>query len=345
MPKARDPRPYYKDPKPALMTVGGWFDAEDLWGSLETYRTFEKQNARKSENVLVMGPWRHGGWARDAGDHLGDITFGQSASTFYREQIELPFFRRHLKGVTAAPPPEAFIFETGTNTWQKYPSWPPPGVKAVDLFFQPSGKLATQAATNGFEEFVSDPQKPVPYFGKSTLDLDHDYMTGDQRFAARRPDVLVYATPDLDGDVTLAGPIDASLWVSTTGTDADFVVKVVDVYPYDADGLGGYQELIRGDVMRGRFRTSFEKPEPFVAGQPTLVKFSLPDVAHTFRRGHRLMVQVQSSWFPLVDRNPQTFVPDIYRAKEDDFKTATHRVYHATGQASGIRVQLQRGAL
>lgn len=352
--KARDPRPFYRDAKPAIMTVGGWLDSEDLWGALETYRSFERQNP-KNENVIVMGPWRHGGWARTDGDRHGDISFGQKTSLFYREQIEFPFFQRHLKGKPGRPAAEAWMFETGTNTWRSYSVWPPADAKPATLWFHPSGKLAASAPTgsDGDDAYVSDPKKPVPYRSKPGDSIDADYMSDDQRFAARRPDVLVYSTGDLDGDVTLAGPIEASLWVSTTGTDADFVVKLVDVWPADAPDpepnptnvhMGGYQQLVRGEIIRGKFRSSFERPEPFKPNEPTLVRLSLPDVSHTFRSGHRIMVQVQSSWFPLVDRNPQTFV-DIGRATEADFRPATHRVFHTKDKPSGLKVTLLRGAL
>ncbi|MDF2692937.1 MAG: Glutaryl-7-ACA acylase, partial [Labilithrix sp.] len=302
-----------------------------------------------------MGPWRHGGWARNDGDRHGDISFGQKTSLFYREHIELPFFQRHLKGKRGPAAPEAWVFETGTNMWRSYPTWPPAEAKPATIFLQANSKLSSAApsGSDGDDAWVSDPNKPVPYRGRPGDSIDADYMSDDQRFAARRPDVLVYATGDLDADVTLAGPIEASLWVSTTGTDADFVVKVVDVWPADAPDpdpnptnvhLGGYQELVRAEIMRGRFRNSFERPEPFKPNEPTLVKITLPDVSHTFRTGHRLMVQVQSSWFPLVDRNPQTFV-DIHRATESDFRTATHHLFRTKDRPSSLKVGLLRGAL
>ncbi len=352
--RSRDPRPFYRDAKPAIMTVGGWFDKEDLWGALETYRAFERQSPR-SENVLVMGPWKHGGWARTDGDRLGDISFGQKSSFFYREQIEAAFFQRHLKGKKGPAAPEAWIFETGTNTWRTFASWPPAEAKPATIFLSANGALSTSAPTTseGEDAYVSDPKRPVPYRAKPSEKIAFEYMSDDQRFAARRPDVLVYATPPLEDEVTLAGPIEASLWVSTTGTDADFVVKVVDVWPADAGEpdpnptgvhLGGYQQLVRAEVMRGRFRSSLERPEPFKPNEPTLVKITLPDVAHAFRTGHRLMVQVQSSWFPLVDRNPQTYV-DIGRATESDFQAATHRVLRTKDRPSSLRLALLRGTL
>jgi putative CocE/NonD family hydrolase len=343
--QARDPRPYYRNAKPAVMTVGGWFDVEDLFGTLATYRAFETQSPKSAENVLVMGPWRHGGWARTDGDHLGDVTFGQKTAQFFRDEIELPFFERHLEGKKGPPPPEAIVFETGTNTWQRYATWPPAEAKPTTLFFQAGGKLgATPPREAGADAYVSDPQKPVPYRAKLSQTIDEDYASDDQRFAARRPDVLVYATGELDADASIAGPVEASLWVTTTGSDADFVVKVVDVYPADHAELPGYQQLVRAEIMRGKFRSGFDRPEAFKPGEPTLVRFTLPDVCHTFRTGHKLMVQVQSSWFPLVDRNPQTFT-DIYKATAADFHAATHRVLRAPDKASSIRVMLERGAL
>lgn len=358
--KARDPRPYYRNVKPAVMTVGGWFDGEDCYGALETYRAFEAQSPG-AENVLVMGPWRHGGWARNDGDRHGDITFGQKTSLHYREEIELPFFRRHLKGkgrADAGKATEAFVFETGTNVWQSYAAWPPREAKKGTLHFHAQGKLgaAPPAAgedESGFDAYVSDPAKPVPYRAKTGTEIDGDYMSDDQRFASRRPDVLTFTTGELDADVSFAGPLEAKLYVSTTGTDADFVVKLVDGYPQDhADPepnpsgvhMGGYQQLVRAEIMRGKFRSSFEKPEPFEPGKPVLVHFTLPDIAHTFRAGHRIMVQVQSSWFPLVDRNPQTFT-DIYMAKESDFRAATHRLYRTPDKPSSLDVTLLRGVL
>ena len=354
--KARDPRPFYRSVRPAVLTVGGFFDSEDCFGALETYRAFEKQSPG-AENMLVMGPWSHGGWSRTDGDRHGDITFGQKASLHYREQIELPFFRHHLKGAGGASAPsakgiEAFVFETGTNVWQTYSAWPPRESKKATLHFHANGKLGEKAPTTagageeagGFDAYVSDPAKPVPYRAKTGAVIDSDYMSDDQRFATRRPDVLTFSTGELDGDVALAGPLEAKLWVATTGTDADFVVKLVDGYPQDHAELPGYQQLVRAEVMRGKFRNSFEKPEPFEPGKPVLVHFTLPDVAHTFRTGHKILVQVQSTWFPLVDRNPQTFT-DIYKATESDFHAATHRVYRTADKPSSLEVTLVRGAL
>jgi uncharacterized protein len=345
--QARDPRPRYKGIKPAVMTVGGWFDAEDLWGALETYRAIEKQSPG-AENVLVMGPWSHGGWSRTEGDRLGDVTFHARTSDFYRDRIEFPFFQRHLSGRGGAPPPEAWIFETGTNVWASYDAWPPRDAKPRTLYFGAGGALLDRepaAAADAVDTWVSDPSKPVPYHPTPSLEVLKDFMTADQRFASRRPDVVTYQTEPLEADLRIAGPIEASLWVSVTGTDADFVVKVVDVYPHDypepegkgAPRMAGYQQLVRAEVLRGKFRESLSSPKPFTPGEPTLVKITLPDAAHAFRRGHRMMIQVQSSWFPLVDRNPQTFC-DIYAAKETDFKVAKHTLHRAPGRASSVRV-------
>jgi putative CocE/NonD family hydrolase len=337
--KARNIRQHLKDIKPAVMTVGGWYDAENLFGALEVYKNVRK-NSPKTGNRLVMGPWVHGGWGRDDGAKLGDVSFNAKTGEFYREHIELPFFERHLKDKSAGDTPEAWVFETGTNVWRKYDAWPPKNARPRPLYFHAGGKLrdempADDKSEDGRDKYLSDPWKPVPFVEKVTIGMAPEYMTADQRFASRRPDVLVYVTDVLDEDVTVAGAIQADLFVATTGTDSDWIVKVIDVYPNDHPDpnpnptgvrMGGYQQLVRGDVMRGKFRNSFEKPAAFTPGKPTPVKFALPDVCHTFRSGHRIMVQVQSSWFPLVDRNPQTFC-DIYSAKESDFHKATQSVY------------------
>jgi len=350
--QSRNLRPHLKNIKPAVMTVGGWFDAENLFGALETYRHVEAGSPGIS-NVLVMGPWRHGGWSGDDGASLGNVHFNSKTSDFYRQQIELPFFEFHLKGKGENKHPEAWVFETGTNQWRRHDAWPPKGAKPQAFYFQANGRLAPVVPPDGkpgesCDEYVSDPAKPVPFQDRIDIGMSPDYMTADQRFAARRPDVLVYQTPVLDDDVTLAGPIDVDLHVSTTGTDSDWVVKLIDVYPDDYPDpnpnptgvrMGGYQQLVRGDVMRGKFRNSYTKPEAFEPGQPTRVPFRLQDVYHTFRPGHRIMVQVQSSWFPLADRNPQKCV-DIYAAKESDFQKATQRVYRSRELASKVTVRV-----
>jgi putative CocE/NonD family hydrolase len=340
--QARNPRPFYKGGKVAVLTVGGWYDAEDLWGALETYRAFEKQ---KGDNAIVMGPWRHGGWVRGDGESLGDINFDSKTSYYYRDQNIAPFFLKHLYG-EASPSHEAYIFETGTNEWRTYETWPPQNSKALTFYFGDEHSLTETAPTQAraMDAYVSDPNKPVPYTWRTTAQREIEYMVDDQRFASRRPDVLVYETPKLQRELTTAGPLTADLWVSTSGTDSDFVVKVIDVWPDDAitpepnPGRvrhAGMQQLVRAEVMRGKFRNSLEKPEPFVPGEVTRVRFTLPDMSHTFRSGHKLMVQVQSSWFPLIDRNPQTFV-DIYAAKPSDFITATQQIFRQKNAASSL---------
>ncbi len=348
--KARNIRPHLKNVRCAVMTVGGWFDAEDLFGPLETYRWTERQNPG-IHNTLVMGPWAHGAWGRGDGDKLGDVNFRAKTSEFYREKIELPFFRHYLKDDTNYNAPEAHVFETGTDQWRRFDAWPPKQVVARTLYLRAGGALGFDApgeARDAFDEYVSDPAKPVPYTLEFTAGYPRGYPTHDQRFAASRPDVLVYETEPLEEDLTFAGPLKATLHVSTTGTDADWVVKLIDVYAGDFPdpkpnpayvAMGGYQQLVRGDVFRGKFRNSFEKPEPFKPGEVAKIEMEIPDIFHTFRRGHRVMVQVQSTWFPLVDRNPQTFV-NIPTAKPEDFKKATHRVYRGGNTASALTVEV-----
>jgi putative CocE/NonD family hydrolase len=350
--QARNLRPHLKNIKPAVMTVGGWFDAENLYGALETYKNVKKQSDNPA-NTIVMGPWVHGGWSGGDGDKLGDTKFNAKTAHYYREQIEFPFFEFHLKGKGNWKPPEAWMFETGTNVWRRYDAWPPKGSEPTTFHFQAGEKLSSskpnsESASNGFDEFVSDPAKPVPYYDKTAIGMQKEYMVADQRFASQRPDVLVYQTESLTEDLTIAGPVEVKLYVSTTGTDADWVVKLIDVYPDDYPDpdpnptnvkMGGYQQLLRGDIFRGKFRNSFEKPEPFEPGKPALVKFVMNDTCHCFRTGHKVMVQVQSTWFPLADRNPQTFC-DIYNCKENDFKKATHRVYRNGDVVSGVTVRV-----
>ena len=348
--KARNVRQHLKNIKPAVMTVGGWFDAENLFGAMETFRKVEGDSPGGA-NMLVMGPWLHGGWSSNDGGSLGHVQFNAKTAAYYREHIEFPFFEFQLKGKGDAKRPKAWVFETGTNVWRKHDAWPPRKAESKSLFFHDKGKLSFEppngaTSDDTFDEYVSDPAKPVPFIDKIFIGMHPDYMVADQRFAARRPDVLVYETAVLENDLTIAGPVVADLHVSTTGTDADWILKLIDVYPADYPDpnpnpsgvrMGGYQQLVRGDVMRGKFRNSFEKPEPFSAGEPSSVKFTMQDCYHTFRAGHRIMVQVQSTWFPLVDRNPQTFV-DIYSAKESDFRKATQRVYRSKEAASRLTV-------
>lgn len=348
--QSRNIRPHLKNVKPAVMTVGGWFDAENLFGALETYKSIEACNPQ-TINTLVMGPWRHGGWSRGEGSSFGDIPFNSKTSEFYREQIEFPFFQRHLKGKGDAAAPEAWVFETGTNQWRKYQQWPPSQAKSRSLYFRSDEHLSFDPppSDNGqvnYDQYVSDPNSPVPYMGDIVMGMKAEYMIADQRFASRRPDVLVYRTGELQQDVTLAGPIEVDLVVSTTGTDSDWIVKLIDVYPDDYPDpkenpkevhMGGYQQLVRGDVIRGKFRNSLENPVPFEPERPTRVRFAMPDIYHCFRTGHRIMVQVQSSWFPLVDRNPQKFC-DIFQATQSDYQSATQRIFRSGKFPSRLNV-------
>ena len=346
--QARNIRPHLKNIKAAVMTVGGWFDAEDLFGALETYRSIERQNPG-AYNVLVMGPWSHGQWHTGPGEKLGDIQFRSQTAEFFRQQIELPFFKALLKSNGPPTLPEAYVFETGTCQWKRYDTWPPATSREVSFFLKPGAALSEWAPTaQGFDEYVSDPNKPVPFIPNIAVNMTREHMLDDQRFASTRPDVLVYRTEPLEEDLTVVGQVGVALHVSTTGTDSDWVLKLIDVYPGDHPNpnpnpsgieMGGYQQLVRGEAMRGKFRNSFEKPEPFEPGKITPVEWVMPDVCHTFRRGHRMMLHVQSSWFPLVDRNPQTFCR-IPRANAEDFVKATQRVYHSSEAASRIRIRV-----
>ncbi|MVN75088.1 CocE/NonD family hydrolase [Hymenobacter sp. HMF4947] len=368
--QARNIRPHLTGVRPAVLVVGGWFDAEDLFGALHTYQAIEKQNPGAT-NRLVMGPWTHGAWSRPDWSNFGPLSFGQNTAEHYRRTLETPFFNYYLKDKGAFNPAEATLFDTGTNEWKTYPTWPPKRVESQPLYFEPDHFLATAkeleattklsgAATNPllmrapgfdrlaatFDEYVSDPAHPVPYTNGVFAGRNNQYMIEDQRFAAQRPDVLVYQTEPLTQDLTVAGPLVADLWVSTSGTDADFIVKLIDVLPDDTPTpapnpdhltLAGAQRLVRADVFRGRFRNSFEHPEPFRPHVPTQVKYELNDVLHTFKQGHRLMVQVQSTWFPLVDRNPQPLM-SLPTGQEPDFQKATIRIYHEPAHQSAIRL-------
>ncbi len=334
--------------KPAMLVVGGLFDAEDCYGAWKTYSTIEKQNSTNN-NRLVMGPWSHGAWAKTDGSRLGNVQFGSKTSEWYQKNIELPFFNYYLKGKGKVPNiAEASIFFTGENKWRLLPQWPPSKIQPRELYFNKDKELKWDAPVQAagsekpkdadiYTEYISDPSTPVPYNEGIHFERTREYMTDDQRFASRRPDVLTFVTEVQHKDVTISGSVLADLMVSTTGTDADFVVKLIDVFPdnfqyNDTDKyiMNGYQMLVRGEVMRGKYRNSYEKPEAFVPKKITNVQFALPDVAHTFKKGHKIMVQVQSSWFPLVDRNPQKFV-DIYHAKDEDFQKASIKVYHGQG--------------
>ncbi|MCM2249621.1 MAG: CocE/NonD family hydrolase [Geothrix sp.] len=352
--QARNLRPRLRAVKPAVLTVGGWFDAENLYGALQVFQTLDRQSPA-TDSRLVMGPWFHGGWERSQGDHLGPVQFGAATSDWFQTEVLLPFFLHHLKGAKDPALARATVFETGSNRWHRLEAWPPRTATQAKVYFQPGGRLAftPPPADGGAEAFSSDPAKPVPFIEQVAIGMPKEYMTADQRFAGRRPDVLVFQTEPLAEDLTMAGPLKPELFVATTGTDADWVVKLIDVYP---DGfrnpdfrekgnpwdrtpnpMGGYQQLVRGEVMRGKFRDSLETPAPFLPGQPTRVAWSMNDVFHTFRKGHRIMVQVQSTWFPLMDRNPQVFM-NINEARPGDYKKATHTVFHDAARPSGIGV-------
>ncbi len=347
--KARNPLPHLRDIQPAVLTVGGWFDAEDLYGPIHTYEAIEDQNPENPDNRIIMGPWFHGQWAGGDAENMGNVHWGTNTSLYFKD-VEKRFFNYFLKDEGELGLAEATMFDTGATEWNEFETWPPAGIEARDLFFQPDGGLSFSAptATDSFDEYVADPLRPVPYTEDVHLRRTRAYMSDDQRFASRRPDVMVYEMEPLSEAITLAGPVVADLCFSTTGTDADFVVKLIDVFPDSLSGypandknvpMQGYQMLVRGEVLRGRFRNSFESPDGFKPGEVTKVRFEIPDVMHTFKKGHRIMIQVQHSWFPLVDSNPQTFV-NIYEADREDFQKATHRIYHDTEWPSHVKVHV-----
>ena len=326
--KARSIWRHFRKVTPAVLVVGGWFDAEDLSGPLRAFRTLRAESPATTSH-LVMGPWTHGGWARGQGSQAGKAQFGQNTSQYYRESIEHRFFEQHLRGAPGPALPGVSVFETGANRWITADTWPPKAV-STPYHLGANGTLVTTAPSdpNAFDEYVSDPDNPVPVVGEPAIGMPRDYMASDQRFAATRPDVLVYKSAALTEDVTVRGPIGVDLRVSTSGTDADFVVKVIDEYPA-GDPNAGVQQLVRGEPFRGKFRKSVEAPAAFTPNVADTIRFDLPDVAHTFRKGHRIVVHVQSSWFPVFDRNPQTFT-DIPSAKPEQFVKATQRVYRAS---------------
>ena len=353
--QSRDLSRHMKNVKCAVLVVGGWYDAEDLSGPYKTFNAISKFNPG-TPTTLVEGPWVHGGWARNDGDHLGDIQFNAKTSEFFCQDVQFPFFELYLKGKGEAQP-KAVVFETGTNVWRTFDSWPPRAATPKTLYFHSGGKLSFDPPTesSSSDSYLSDPAHPVPFVGYTTNTVPQRYMVDDQRFAAARPDVLVYQTEPLEEDVTIAGPISPKLRIASTGSDSDFDVKLIDVYPEDYPNpdesgrpnkrvidtpplfMGGYQQLLRGEPMRAKFCNSWEKTEALTPGKQTEVDFTMPDLFHTFRRGHRIMVQVQSSWFPLTDRNPQTFT-DIPNAKPEDFVKATETVFHQMDAPSGVEV-------
>ncbi len=334
-----------------VLIVGGWFDAEDFAGPFHMWHGLNR-NSPGHKAHLVVGPWDHGGWGRNPGDTFAGISFGTKTGDYFREQVEIPVFRYFLKDEGAIDLPRALMFETGGNRWRRCDTWPPASTPRR-LYLHAGGKasFASPPASVGFDEYVSDPAKPVPYTSEIIATEGRRWMVEDQRFVATRPDVLVYETEPLTEELTIAGPTPAELFVSTTGTDADWVVKLIDVFPDKAPDpepnpfrlrMGGYQMLLVGDIMRGKFRDDFSHPAPMVPGQVTRVPVELGDRYHTFRKGHRIMVQVQSSWFPMFDRNPQTFV-DIYHAQPSDYRAATQRVYRGGATASSLALPVVAG--
>ena len=343
--KARNIRTHLKNISIPAMVVGGWFDAEDLFGALHTYEAIEKQSSQNN-NRLVMGPWTHGAWESKDWSKFGTQQFGSNTSKYFQDSLETTFFNFYLKDKGNFAAAEATVFETGSNQWKSYTAWPPKNIMPVAYFLNSNQQLSLQKtiAENSFTTYTSDPAKPVPYTNGIFGRRNNEYMAEDQRFVATRPDVILFTTLPLTENITLAGRIQADLFVSTTGTDADFVVKLIDVFPEDEPNItnappgfqmAGYQRLVRAEVMRGKFRNSYEKPAAFIPGKITSVKFDLNDVAHTFKKGHRIMVQVQSSWFPLIDRNPQKFM-HIPSASEKDFQKAVIKIYHDAIHSSSV---------
>ncbi len=349
--KVRDISAHMKNVHCAVMAVGGLFDAEDLPGPYKIFHSVAAMSPN-TPDYFVEGPWVHGGWARTKGDHLGPVNFVGDTSAYFNDLVLLPFFQQYLKDALDARLPTALVFETGTNVWRRYDSWPPKNTQAKTLYFQAGGKLSFEPVkeNSAYDEYVSDPNRPIPFVETQSTSVPQTYMDADQRFAAMRPDVETYQTEPLEQDITVAGSVSPKLWVSSSGTDSDFDVKLIDVYPMDYPNpdpnpkvvhMGGYQQLVRGEPFRAKFRNSFEKPEPLVPNQPTAIHFDLPSINHTFRRGHRIMVQIQSTWFPLVDRNPQQF-ENIPEAKPEDFQKATERVYHGGEHGSAIVLPVLR---
>jgi len=328
--------PHLRKVTPAVMTVGGWFDAEDLYGPLNIYKSIEKNNPTAT-NTLVMGPWAHGDWARERGKSTHNhIYFGDSISTFYQKNIERNFFNTYLKSKSNAKLPEAYLYDTGSKEWKTFETWPPKGLPSYTLYFDLKGGLNLNKATpeNTTFEYTSDPMKPVPYTSQTEglTFTPRRFMSDDQRESSKRPDVLTFESEPLTEDTVLSGEIMARLQVKMTETDADFIVKLIDVYPQDHPNydhnpknivMGGYQQLVRHETFRGRFRNGFDTPQPFVSNEVTKVEFPLQDVLHTFKKGHRIMIQIHSTWFPYIDRNPQKYVDNIYKADESDFVKST----------------------
>jgi len=348
--KARSSERYLPCTNVPTLVVGGWWDQEDEYGALATYRALEKCD--KNNNVFfVMGPWNHGGWG-GRGRRLGFVDFGSETGTYYRREIQAPFFACRLKDKCTKQTPEASVFQSGSNRWMAYDAWPP-RVQSLKLYLDAEGKLSFDKPAHeksDFDAYISDPADPVPY-RKRPIEATYDpkgsgwytWLVSDQRFVANRKDVLKWQTDVLAEDVTISGDIIAHLFASTTGTDSDWVVKLIDVYPdeYPADKkMAGYQLMIADEIFRGRYRKSFEKPEAIPPNKVVEYSIDLRGNDHVFMKGHRIMVEVQSTWFPLYDRNPQTFVPNIFNATATDFKPATQQIYRTTKYPSHISVSV-----
>ncbi|QQS45577.1 MAG: CocE/NonD family hydrolase [Acidobacteriota bacterium] len=346
---------YLKSAKVPMLTVAGWWDQEDFYGPLKIYGTLEKNDPGRI-NFIVAGPWNHGGWARADGSSLGNIKFESNTSQYYREQIEAPWFAYFLKNKGKPGITEAITFRTGSNSWQRYDQWPPVDqTTPKKLYFHAGGKLSFDPpaeSAEAYDSYVSDPANPVPYRPRpveATYDPRgsgwRDWLVVDQRFAHQRPDVLSWETDPLTEDVVITGDVIASLFASTSGSDSDWIVKLIDVYAEDypqEPKMGGYQLMVANDVFRGRFRKSFEKPEPVKPGQIEEYTIDLHQIDHCFRKGHKIMVQVQSTWFPVIDRNPQKYVPNIFKARDEDYISATQRIYRTRSHPSHVKVESKK---
>ncbi len=339
-------------PRVYIMNVAGWWDQEDFYGPQKTYEVLEKKD-RANKNYIVVGPWNHGGWAGGDGSRLGRINFDSATGTYFRKNIQAKWFAYHLKGKGDGNFAEAITFQTGSNQWKTYSSWPPKEAVRKNIYMQEAGLLSfdkpLSAGNNSFDSYVSDPKHPVPYRSRPIEETYgpgsrwYTWLTEDQRFVQNRPDVLSWETNTLTEDITVTGALTAKIFAATTGSDADWIVKLIDVYPeqYPKEPrMGGYQFMIANDVFRGRFRNSYEKPEPIVPNKVENYTIDLHSINHVFKKGHKIMVQIQSSWFPIIDRNPQRYVPNIFEAKESDFIPATQRIYRSALYPSHIELSV-----
>jgi putative CocE/NonD family hydrolase len=354
--QARNLLPHIRDVRPAVLVVGGWYDANDFYGSLQVYQRLAAQSPPVPA-TLVVGPWYHGQWSIDDGSRIDRLIFGNATADYFTKTIELPFFDHYLKDGPDPKLPRAIMFETGENSWRRFSGWPPTERMVRNLYLREKGALSFRAPESAprelYDEYISDPQHPVPYISEPTIDMDPKYMTRDQGFVQGRPDILVYEGDVLDADLTVAGPIVPQLFVTTSGTDSDWIIRLIDVFPIrsptylpsaanhldtaDSADMAGFELLVRGDVIRGKFRRSLTRPEPMTPGEVTPIEFTMDDVLHTFKKGHRIMVQIQSTWFPLVDINPQKFI-DIYHASPRDFQVARQRIYRSASKPSHLRL-------